>query len=102
MVSTTLSKAILRVAADKATRTLTDVHYFPSYEIITGNFNKCGYFEDDLRSVKPAGVAHVMSLFMRHGTTVTEDAEMLRMIANDNEIFCAEEALAIDPDTGNG
>ncbi len=100
MVSTTLSKSILRVAADKAVNELSDVHYFPSYEIITGNFIRGGYFEDDFRSVKPSGVSHVMSLFMKHATTVAADEEVLRILAAENETFCAEEILAIDPSEG--
>lgn len=66
--STTVSKSILRVAADQITRELPAFAYFPSYEIITGTFSRGGYFADDCRSVLEDGVAHVMGLFMRHYT----------------------------------
>lgn len=69
LVSTTLSKSVLRVAADALARTVPDVTYFPSYEIITGSYARGAYFASDLRSVTDAGVDHVMRLFFRHATT---------------------------------
>lgn len=56
LVSTTYSKSVLRVAAEAATKATHDVFYFPSYEIITGNFNRGAYYEDDLREVKMTGL----------------------------------------------
>jgi hypothetical protein len=64
-VSTTASKAVLRVAAEQLTR-LPDVAYFPAYEIITSPSNRGSYYADDLRSISEAGVQHVMALFLRH------------------------------------
>ncbi len=67
LVSTTYSKAVLRVAAEM----LADdpaVQYFPSYELITGSFTDGRYFAADRRSVTQAGVDHVMRLFLRHMT----------------------------------
>jgi hypothetical protein len=66
LVSNTLSKAALRVVADEVERARPDVHYFPSYEIITAPANLGRYLGDDLRSVNEAGVAHVMRCFFRH------------------------------------
>ncbi len=66
LVSTTLSKSVLRVAADEIERQCNYIAYFPSYEIITGNFSRGAYFGDDLRSVTERGVDHVMRLFMKH------------------------------------
>lgn len=94
IVSTVLSKAILRVAAERACSELPDVAYFPSYEIITGSFNRGTYFDEDLRSVRPEGVEHVMRLFLKHATTsefIESDIE--RQIREDNDILCAEEML---------
>jgi hypothetical protein len=63
--ATTLSKAVLRVAAEEiATR--PGAIYFPAYEIITSPAARGGYFEADLRSVSAAGVDHVMRLFFTH------------------------------------
>jgi hypothetical protein len=66
LVSTTYSKSALRVAAETVSRAFDGVDYFPSYEIITGGFNRGAYFEADLRSVTEDGVAHVMRTFLRH------------------------------------
>lgn len=66
LVSTTLSKSVLRVAADETARRERDVVYFPSYEIVTGNYNRGAYFADDLRSVTTEGVDHVMRVFLAH------------------------------------
>lgn len=61
--STVLSKSVLRVAADQIQRRHEGVAYFPSYEIITGAFNRGAYYDTDLRTVLPAGVEHVMRTF---------------------------------------
>jgi hypothetical protein len=64
--ATIYSKAALRVVAETAIRADPLVGYFPSYEIITGPQARSAFFEDDLREVRPEGVAHVMSIFERH------------------------------------
>ena len=66
--ATTYSKSVLRVAAETVRRNYDAVEYFPSFEIVTGQFNRGSYFADDLRGVLEAGVEHVMRLFMRHAT----------------------------------
>ena len=66
--ATTYSKAVLRVAAEILRKRYKHVHYFPSYEIITGSFNCGRYYADDLRNVTEEGVAHVMRLFLQHAT----------------------------------
>jgi len=64
--ATTYSKSVLRVAAETLRRECSNVHYFPSYEIITGAFNRGAYYAPDLRNVVETGVSHVMRLFMAH------------------------------------
>jgi len=110
LVSTTVSKAVLRVACDIATRRHSHVAYFPSYEIITGPHARGAYFDADLRSVKEAGVRHVMRTFFRHATTidlaVSADDAMPEAVQNDTasgaflanmenvvQVICDEEAL---------
>ncbi|MGU3287580.1 GSCFA domain-containing protein [Methylobacterium mesophilicum] len=66
LVSTTYSKSALRAATQEVAEKHDFVEYFPSYEIITGSFNKGSYFEDDLRSVKQIGVDHVMRTFIHN------------------------------------
>lgn len=65
LVSTTYSKSVLRVAGEALTE-LPNVAYFPSYEIIAGNFNRGRYYAENLRDVVEDGVRHVMRLFFRH------------------------------------
>jgi hypothetical protein len=105
LASTTLSKAVLRVAADVVSHEYTNVAYFESYEIITGNFNRGRYFAEDLRSVTEEGVSHVMRLFLKHYAGVESSqpepaaapapaqdshmADMQRAMA----VICDEEAL---------
>ena len=58
LVSTAYSKSVLRVAAEEISAADPGISYFPSYEIITGHFNRGAYFAQDLRSVTEAGVNH--------------------------------------------
>lgn len=66
LVSTTYSKSVLRVVAEMLKNEREDVDYFPSYELITGNFSGGRYYEDDLREVRAEGVRHAMMCFFRH------------------------------------
>lgn len=72
LTATSYSKSVLRVAAGMLRKRLQNVHYFPSYEIITGAFNRGAYYASDLRNVMENGVDHVMRLFLRHvgGATI--------------------------------
>lgn len=64
LVASTLSKSVLRVAADLVTKNLPNVFYFPAYEIITGPQSPENYFEDDRRNVSKAGVDAVMGALL--------------------------------------
>lgn len=66
LVATTYSKSVLRAAAGEVADANRRIDYFPSYEIITGSFNRGRYFADDLREVRPEGVDHVMRCFLKH------------------------------------
>jgi hypothetical protein len=100
LVSTTYSKAVLRVAADDAVRRFDFVDYFPSYEIITGGASLRSYYGDDLREVDPIGVAHVMRCFSRHYVhglpwEAAGNAGLAPATAGDVvDIVCDEEAIA--------
>lgn len=105
--ATTYSKSVLRVAAELLRKRFATVHYFPSYEIITGAFNRGGYFAEDLRNVLEAGVDHVMRLFMLHATgnaggasrQAQEDDPLVRqqrLAAELIEVECDEIALDRD------
>lgn len=66
LVSTTHSKSVLRAAVGEMAQEFDFVDYFPSYEVITGCYNHGRYFENDLRTVSPQGIEHVMRLFGQH------------------------------------
>ena len=102
LVSTTYSKSAIRAALDEVVRKYNFADYFPSYEIITGWYNKGRYFADDLRSVTQEGIDHVMRLFSRHylgskqtvAAPATGRADALRQeIAQVAKILCDEEML---------
>jgi GSCFA family len=108
--STTYSKAALRVACDELDADFADVAYFPSYEIITGNYSRGRYFAADLRSVTEEGVDHVMRLFLAHYTSsdpkvqtearpsqraaIEQAARQLVVMQDVAKVICDEEALA--------
>lgn len=103
LTSTTYSKSALRSAADAIVRRHPHCDYFPSYEIITGNYSRAQFYEDDLRSVTEAGVAKVMGLFMTHyadsNSTQPHDAaelrseELYKQALEQSSIVCEEELL---------
>jgi GSCFA family len=108
LVSTSYSKAVLRVACEEITARVENAAYFPSYEIITGPQARGRHYARDLRSITEAGVERVMRLFLTHYTdfdpaadgkprplTTTQPGgqwslqEMERVVA----VMCDEEAL---------
>ena len=102
LVSTTYSKSVLRAVCGELDDQFDDVAYFPSYEILTGNFNQGAYFQPDLREVTEAGVQHVMRLFMRHYASDPETptssrpagaAALAQAIDAAAAVICDEEAL---------
>jgi hypothetical protein len=107
LVSTTYSKSALRAAADELAKNNRNVDYFPSYEIITGNYAGSEYFEADLRSVKEEGVNHVMRLFLKHyggeednqvsgadnAAADNFENDIERAIKVMSEVVCDEEAI---------
>jgi hypothetical protein len=102
LVSASYSKAALRVAADEVERAHPDVWYFPGYEIVAGGFNRGAYYEPDLRTVTPDGVAHVMRLYLSHAdrqrreAPPDRDALMLAENRANMDVVCDEDAIAID------
>lgn len=96
-VSTTFSKAALRVAVDEAERKYNNVIYFPSYEIITSPASGGNYYGDDYRDVMERGVKHVMRVFSEtfliNKNHSTADNIINRGFRNNNEIICDEEIL---------
>lgn len=66
LVSTTWSKAVLRIAAEDAYQRYDFVDYFPSYELVSTASSPRNHFAPDLREVEDLGVQHVMRTFTHH------------------------------------
>lgn len=97
LVATTYSKSVLRVAAEMLKVGHDWVEYFPSYEIITGNYSDSVYFDADYRGVNHLGVAHAMRCFLEHFTAGGEAGRKVPCVEIDpagTEIVCDEEAIA--------
>ncbi|HEX3549307.1 MAG TPA: GSCFA domain-containing protein, partial [Candidatus Elarobacter sp.] len=98
LTSTVYSKSVLRAASDEIERRYGHVWYFPSYEIITGAFNRGAYYARDLRTIEQAGVDHVMRLFIAHlaphEIPLSRDEEVLvEENRADMGVVCDEEAI---------
>ncbi len=100
LVSTTLSKSILRLAINEVEEKFSNVIYFPSYEIITSPAIGSGYFKDDLRQVTNLGVNHVIRIFKKHflrakdNIQINDNSEIKKMDSNyDDDIICDEEEI---------
>jgi GSCFA family/Polysaccharide biosynthesis enzyme WcbI len=101
LVSSTYSKSVLRASAGEIAKTNPQCDYFPSFEIITGSYNRGQYFEDDLRSIKSEGVDHVMKLFLSsYSNENTSDVnvsatqqEIMNEMVIANSVVCDEEVI---------
>jgi len=105
-LSTSYSKAALRVTAEEVCAGKDWVSYFPSYELVTGHFSN-GFFDVDQRNVRPEGVARVMAMFRRHYLSDTKtqpvngSAPMPVTLSEDDrrrfrvitDVVCDEEAI---------
>lgn len=88
LAATTYSKSVLRVVAEDLIKKHSNVHYFPSYEIITGAHARGRYFGPDLREVEEAGVDHVMRLFFKHAVNASEiDIPAPRAVVDDEKAY---------------
>jgi hypothetical protein len=108
LVSTVHSKSILRAAAGEVEQRFRFVHYFPAYEVVMAPGQGDRYFDNDLRQVTEAGVAHVMRLFARHffpdqpvdeggaRGIVRQHRELAELVCDELEL---ERALAATPPT---
>lgn len=97
LVSNAYSKAALRVAAEEVVEAEPRAVYFPAYEIVTSTANAGRYYADDLRSVTPEAVAHVMRVFLG---AFTDAAPVTRVphplgleYARAAGVVCDEEAI---------
>ena len=97
--ATVYSKSVLRAVAGDLAQDLPDVHYFPSFELISSHPSRGMFFSGNLRDVNSAGVEYVMSHFFRaapslagsHGTNAVPKTGQQH--SQKYEIICDEEAL---------
>jgi len=99
LVATTYSKSVLRAAAGEYVQTRDYADYFPSYELITGAPFRARFYEDNLRSVTPQGVAFVMDAFFRclretHDLREPVKREKKPAEKTQDDIVCEEDVLA--------
>lgn len=89
-VSTMHAKSILRAAAGQLELQNENVDYFPSFEIISSHVSRGQFFENDMRSVSPVGVDHVMQTFFAEHSVETKSTVSY---PEDEDPFCDEELL---------
>lgn len=94
--ATLYSKSVLRAAAQEAVEDLPGVHYFPSYEIITGPQARGRFFAEDLREVTEEGVEQVMRIFLRHAAGGVEREETAPAADAAEDRFSQEVAKWVD------
>lgn len=106
LTATTYSKSVLRAVAGDLAAKYDFVDYFPSFEIISSAPARAMFYEPNMRSVTPAGVAFVMKQFF-NGLGVTQPEEGPRAAPEDisvarknvakdrnqDDIVCEEEIL---------
>ena len=64
LVEDRLSKSVLRVAIDEIVNRFSNVHYFPSYEMITDDLRDYRFFKDDLVHPTDFAIEYVWEQFI--------------------------------------
>ncbi|HBJ84849.1 MAG TPA: transcription elongation factor GreAB [Verrucomicrobiales bacterium] len=92
------SKSVLRAAAEEARECFENVHYFPSYELITSTGMTNVFFEADRRSVSPLGVSRAMNCFFRQFAGEREVSPLAAYSRNmEFEKNCADQHQVAQP-----
>lgn len=93
--ATTYSKSVLRAVAGDLAADHAEIHYFPSYELISGHPSRGMFFEPDLREVNGFGVNLVMSHFFS-GQLGHEFGESSAEESDKFEVICEEDDMIKD------
>lgn len=99
LTATSYSKSVLRAVAGQVEAEQRWVDYFPSYEIITNPLFRGMFYEPNMRSVAPQGVATVMGHFFADqervfGAPKKRTARKAHPApANEGDVKCEEELL---------
>jgi hypothetical protein len=75
LLATTYSKSLLRGVAGALSKKFRRIDYFPSYEVIASPWSRGFFYESNMRSVSPAGVAAVMRIFFDQHTPQPKQKE---------------------------
>jgi len=92
--ATMTSKSILRAVCAELYNRHDDVDYFPSYELVSSHPMRAMFFDPNLRTVAPKGVAHVMdTFFAAHPAPVEPPAAAPAASVEDDEDAICDEAI---------
>lgn len=92
LVATTYSKSVLRAVAGDLVKQHADIHYFPSFEIISSAPGRGMFYDPNLRTVNEFGVNYVMSHFFSGPMAAAFGAAPQEARPELAEIICDEEA----------
>lgn len=93
LAATTYSKSVLRAVAGDLVREHPDVHYFPSYEIISSHPARGMFYDPNLRTVNESGVNYVMTHFFSGRLASEFGTPEPSAPQEDIDLICDEEAL---------
>jgi hypothetical protein len=93
LVANTYSKSVLRAVAGQLAQEREYVDYFPSYDIISGFPFRAMFFEPNLRTVSPDGVAFVMRHFVDAFTQVPTGPHPAAGAKSNDEDFICDDAV---------
>jgi len=94
LVATSWSKSVLRSVAGELSEDHSDIHYFPSFEIIASHPARGMFFEPDLRNVNASGVDLVMKHFFS-GALAKEFGDQALDKDSEPELICDESRLDV-------
>jgi len=92
LTASVYSKSVLRAVAGQLASERDDVDYYPSYEIVTSALSKGAYYNENLRTISPEGVAAATAPFLAACTRASQPAPVL-----DRADAIAEEPADDDP-----
>lgn len=94
LTATTASKSILRAVCAALYDAHDDVDYFPSFELVSSHPMRAMFFDPNLRTVAPRGVAHVMdTFFAAHPAPVAAVQAGAPAVEDDDEDAVCDEAI---------
>lgn len=94
--ATVYSKSVLRAVCGDLYQRYENVDYFPSYELVASHPMRAMFFEPNLRSVAPKGVAQVMEYFFSaHGEQSAGGRRPVTRERDEDDVVCEEELLEV-------